>query len=290
MTTTIGEKKYWQIAKQVYGSKKILGVPSLLVNDVPIATSIGKAKAFTDHFVAQQTQPDLPFNHALPPIIFLTDQRISNIQTNSTEILKILKTLDPGKANGPDGVSNRILKATASDISLPLTKLINKSFILAKVPKIWKQSNVCPIFKKDNKEIVSNYRPISLLSCVGKVQERVVFIHLYRYLKRNDLLTWKNSGFKALDSAMNQLLYITDKIHKALEDGKEICLVFLDVSKAFDRVWHSGLLHKLRCLGIEGNLFNWMCDYLNDRYIRTVINGQKSEWAHTTAGVPQGSI
>jgi hypothetical protein len=77
---------------------------------------------------------------------------------------------------------------------------------------------------------------------------------------------------------------------QGLEDGKEICLVFLDVSKAFDRVWHSGLLHKLRCLGIEGNFFDWMCDYLKDRQIRTVINGQKAEWAHTTAGVPQGSI
>jgi hypothetical protein len=125
---------------------------------------------------------------------------------------------------------------------------------------------------------------------VGKVQEHVVYIHLYRYLKLNNLLTWKNSGFKELDSAINQLLFITDKIHKALEEGKEICLVFLDVSKAFDRVWHSGLLHKLRCLGIWGNLFDWMCDYLNDRKIRTIINGQTSEWQRTTAGVPQGSI
>jgi hypothetical protein len=75
-----------------------------------------------------------------------------------------------------------------------------------------------------------------------------------------------------------------------LEAGKEVCMVFLDVSKAFDRVWHSGLLHKLRCLGIQGPLFDWLCDYLADRRIRVVINGQSSEWLNTTAGVPQGSI
>jgi hypothetical protein len=106
----------------------------------------------------------------------------------------------------------------------------------------------------------------------------------------NNLLTWKNSGFKELDSAINQLLYITNNIHLALEDGKEVCMVFLDVLKAFDRVWHSGLLNKLRCMGVEGRLFDWLCNYLTDRQIRVVVNGQKSDWLMQNAGVPQGSI
>ena len=187
-------------------------------------------------------------------------------------------------------MSNRLLRETSSEIALPLCNLFNKSFLLGKVPSAWKESNICPIHKKDDKQIVSNYRPIALLSCTGKAQERVVYLHLYKYLKTNNLLTWKNSGFKELDSAINQLIHITDKIHKALEEGKEICLVFLDVSKAFDKVWHPGLLHKLRCMGIEGPLFDWFCDYLSDRKIRAVINGLSSEWRATTAGVPQGSI
>jgi hypothetical protein len=168
--------------------------------------------------------------------------------------------------------------------------LINKSFELSKVPKIWKEANVCPIFKKNDRTLIANYRPISLLSCVGKIQERIIYRQLYKYLMANNLLTWKNSGFKELDSAINQLLFITNNIHKALEAGKEVCMVFLDVSKAFDRVWHSGVLNKLRCMGIEGRLFDWLCDYLSDRKIRVVINGQKSEWLRPNAGVPQGSI
>jgi hypothetical protein len=229
LNTNPNEKTYWKLAKQIYGSKKILGIPSLLVNDLPVTTSSAKASHFNKYFADQQTQPQLPFNHSLPPIIFLTNNRLSSIQTSQTEVLKILKGLDITKANGSDGVSNRLLKETADHISTPLSNLFNSSFSSGMVPLAWKESNICPIHKKEDRSLVSNYRPIALLSCVGKVQERVVYLHLYRYLKEENLLTWKNSGFKELDSAINQLLYITDKIHKALEEGKEICMVFLDV-------------------------------------------------------------
>jgi hypothetical protein len=287
---SVGEKKYWQIAKQVYGSKKIIGIPALIDENKTITTSIEKAVCLNNYFAIQQTQPPLRFNQQLAPIQFLTESRLELIQTTKEDVLKILKGLDVGKAMGPDGISNRLIKETSTAISEPLSTLFNKSFMMGKVPKIWKEANLSPIFKKNDKSLVSNYRPISLLSCIGKVQERIVYMHLYKYLKENQLLTWKNSGFKELDSAINQLLFITDKIHKALEAGREICMVFLDVFKAFDCVWHSGLLHKVRCMGIEGRLFDWLCNYLKDRKIRVVLNGQTSEWKNTTAGVPQGSI
>jgi hypothetical protein len=290
METSTGEKKYWKIAKQVYGNKKILGIPSLMVADKPITTSGEKAEHFNAYFALQQHLPPAILNQRLPPAIFHTNERLSTIITTPTEVQKILKSLDVGKANGSDGVSNRLLKETATAIASPLTNLFNKSFEMAMVPRQWKQSNICPIHKKEDKTNIKNYRPISLLSCIGKAQERVVYLHLYKYLQKNSLLTWKNSGFRELDSAINQLLFITDKIYKALESGKEVCMVFLDVSKAFDRVWHSGLLYKLKSLGIEGSLLNWLENYLQDRKIRVTINGQCSGWRDTNAGVPQGSI
>jgi hypothetical protein len=290
LDTSPSEKNYWKLAKQVYGNKKSMGVPTLTEGNKTVSTSIEKAKLFSKYFADQQTLPPLPFNQQLPPIRFITNQRLESIVTNENEVLKILKSLDTGKANGPDGISNRLLKETATAIALPLSDLFNKSFALAKVPNSWKEANICPIHKKDDRSLISNYRPISLLPSISKVQEKIVYQHLYKYLQSNNLLTSKNSGFRALDSAVNQLLFITDKIHKALENGHEICMVFLDVSKAFDRVWHSGLLLKLRCLGIDGTLFDWLCNYLTNRKIRAVINGQTSDWFNTNAGVPQGSI
>jgi hypothetical protein len=290
MTTNTGEKKYWKLAKQIYGNKKVLGIPSMKIGNKQISTSIEKANEFTKFFTEQQTIPPNLLNKLLPPPTFLTNQRLLSIQTTPQEVNKILKSLDIGKANGADGVSNKLLKECSSVIAESLSDLFNKSFTLSKVPSAWKQSNICPIHKKEDRSIISNYRPIALLSCVGKVQERVVYSRIYNYLKVNDLLTWRNSGFKALDSAMNQLVFITDKIYKALESGNEVCLVFLDVSKAFDRVWHAGLLHKIKRMGITGSLFDWLADYLSDRKIRAAINGQSGEWQLTNAGVPQGSI
>jgi hypothetical protein len=290
MTTNTGEKKYWKLAKQIYGNKKILGIPSMVIANKPVSTSSEKAEAFSKFFAEQQTIPPNLLNKALPPTIFLTPERLISINTSPEEVQKILKSLDIGKANGADGISNKLLKECSSAIAKPLSDLLNKSFNIAKVPSAWKKSNICPIHKKDDRSIISNYRPIALLSCVGKVQERVVYLRIYKYLKVNKLLTWKNSGFKELDSAMNQLVFITDKIYKALEAGHEICLVFLDVSKAFDRVWHAGLLHKAKCMGITGSLLNWLGDYLTNRKIRAAINGQSGEWQPVNAGVPQGSI
>ena len=97
------------------------------------------------------------------------------------------------------------------------------------------KANVSPVHKKESKSTISNYRPISLLSTLAKVQERVAFRKLYDFLAKNNLLTPRNSGFKERDSAMCQLISIVDKIHKALEAGKEINMVFLDVTRHLTR-------------------------------------------------------
>ena len=153
-----------------------------------------------------------------------------------------------------------------------------------------KDANVTPVFKKNDKQNKINYRPISLLPNLGKVFERAVFNHLYKYCQDNGLLTWRNSGYKPLDSSVNQLVYIAHKIYQSLENGEDVCFVSLDASSAFDRVWHEGLLFKLKCKGVNGKLLEWFRSYLTNRRQRVVIKGQCSKWAYILAGVPQGSI
>ena len=109
---------------------------------------------------------------------------------------------------------------------------------------------------------------------------------------QEELLNPNQSGFCLSDSCVNQLIAITHEIFKAFDcnPSLEVRSVFLDISKAFDKVWHEGLLYKLKTMGISGELYNLLENYLSGRFQRVLLNGQASSWRSVLAGVPQGSI
>ena len=137
-------------------------------------------------------------------------------------------------------------------VVLPL-KIIFKSILNNSVyPDLWKIADVTPIFKKEDKQLVKNYRPISLLPICGKIFKKLIFTTLYSYLSSNNLITKNKSGFVPGDSCTNQHVFLINQIHEAFENKSslEVRAVFLDISKAFDKVWHKGLIFKLKRNGI----------------------------------------
>ena len=108
----------------------------------------------------------------------------------------------------------------------------------------------------------------------------------------NKFLSENQSGFRSCDSCISQLLAITHEIYQAFDGNPSLETrgVFLDISKAFDKVWHEGLLFKLKCCGVEGGFYNILKNYLQNRKQRVVLNGQSSSWLDVSAGVPQGSV
>ena len=283
----VGNKEYWKLIKILYGSKIDSGIPSIIEGDAVYSTSKSKCEIFNQHFANKSSLPENLPN--LPPL-HVCHSTLLNIALSEEDVLKTLRTLNVSKATGPGNVSNMLLKNTSASIVTPLTKLFRHSLDLGQFPSQWKNANVTPVFKKNNKQDKNNYRPISLLPNLGKVFERVVFNHLYKYCQDNNLLTWRNSGYKPLDSSINQLIFISHKIYKSLEKGEDVCFVSLDASSAFDRVWHEGLFFKLKRKGICGKLFDWFKSYLTDRFQKVVIKGQFSKLVNLLAGVPQGSI
>ena len=124
----------------------------------------------------------------------------------------------------------------------------------------------------------------------GKVLESIFYNSVFEFFIQNNLITPSQSDFKTGDSCINQLISITHEIYKSFDEGYEIRGVFLDLSKAFDKVWHQGLHYKLRQSGISGELLNILRDFLDNRTQRVILNGRYSSWAKVEAGVPQGSI
>ena len=160
-----------------------------------------------------------------------------------------------------------MLRGVSKSVSKPSCILMNRSFEEGIFPDIWKIGNVIPIFKKGDKSQPSNYRPVALLSCIGKLQERIVFKNMYNFLLDINLLYKYQSGFLPHHSTVCffQLIDIFHNICQAFDNNMFSSIVFCDVSKAFDRVWHKGLLFKLRQNGIEGKLLELLNSYLSQR-------------------------
>ena len=123
-----------------------------------------------------------------------------------------------------------------------------------------------------------------------KVFERIIYKYVYNHLHMHRFFTLSQSGFIHGDSTVNQLTFLYDKICRALDNGLETRSVFFYISKAFDKVWHSGLIFKLESAGINGNLLQWFQDYLSNRYQKVIIPGGSSDLCALRAGVPQGSV
>ena len=153
-----------------------------------------------------------------------------------------------------------------------------------------KKANVVPIHKQGDKQTLKNYCPVSLLPICSKIFEKFSYNETFCFFLDKGLISANQSGFKAVDSCINQILLITHNIYKSFDDGYEVRGVFLDISKAFDKVWHDGLIFKLQENGILGNLLKFLKHLLTNRKQRVVLNGQSTSWTNAKAGVLQGLI
>ena len=213
---------------------------------------------------------------------------IEELQFTKEEVYEALCKIDPSKSVGPDKIPGRLLREGADWLAEPLTKLFNLSLSSGSVPVDWTRSNITPIFKKDDKHLPSNYRPISLTSIVVKTLERLLHPKVYSFLTTHQKLSPAQHGFRPGHSCQTQLLESVHQWAESLNQGSGTHAVFLDFSRAFDSVPHQRLLLKLDHMVIQVLLQRFKAFLLN-RQQRVVIDGQFSNWSNVSSGVHLGS-
>ena len=287
-------KQFWSIFKLKNKQSSVLNVMSMKngteskSNLHIVSTPTATANLFNTYFTSMFND-DNTENILASACLTSPDVDCSHIQLTTDEIITTLLHLDTTKATGPDGIPSRLLKETAWQIGASLTQIFNKSLNVGKIPKEWKLSNIVPIHKKGKKEHVENYRPISILCITSKVLERCILRNIRDHLK--NLMDKNQHGFIRGKSCTTQLLEVLDQIGSYLDTNNQTDIIYLDMSKAFDKVNPQLLIFKLKnCFGITGKLLAWFESYLLNRKQRVTVHGATSVERAVLFGVPQGSI
>ena len=226
----------------------------------------------------------------MPEMRSMTRCKLINIEITEEMVEKKLEKLNIHKSCGPDGIHPQVLQKTAKAMSKPLKIIFQKCMNEGKCPKEWKCANVTPIHKKGDRTDPSNYRPVSLTSQICKVLESIIRDAIVKHLNDHNLLNNAQHGFRDGRSCLTNLLETLEKWTEIIDEGDCIDVAYLDFRKAFDLVSHEHLIYKLSKYGIEGQILNWIKDFLKNRTQKVVIRGTASSERQVTSGVPQGSV
>lgn len=242
------------------------------------------ATYFASVFTSSGGVPIPDFNFNKPQEI------LSSAKIDEESLQREINTLSLTSAPGPDGVSPRIIKYCAVNLVKPMLKMFSTSMVSGRLPGAWLEAIVTPIFKRGDKCNCENYRPVSLTSVVCKIMEKLIAKCILDYLHDHELIPRTQHGFLPGRSAVTNLLSSVNMWTRQLDAGHTVDVVYLDFSKAFDRVPHNLLLYKLSRIGIGGCLLNWIHGFLSERSFAVRVGGSLSGAVRVASGVPQGSV
>ena len=220
---------------------------------------------------------------------------MGDITVDLKGVAKLLDGLNVHKAHCPDGLNARVLKECSNEISPIVALIFNESLARGDVPDEWRQANVSPVLKRGEKYYAANYRPVSFTCICCKTLEHLLVSNINKHLALDSILANCQHGFRSQRSCEHQLVlfvhYIISNLDGAVNCGhKQTDWIIIDFAKAFDKVPHRRLLHKLDYYGIRGSIHKWINSWLSGRAQQVVLDGQASDPVPVLSGVLQGSV
>lgn len=295
----------WRMAKRMNGVQDSPSSRSIKINGIDITRDDEKAEHFAQHFADVTSnknhspefikhKTDVETNYSF---LFTNDaptdyqNRHLNVDFTLYELEQAIRFLKNNSAPGEDTVAYEMIKHLPNVSLRVLLNIFNEIWSNGTLPRKWKHTIVLPFLKQGkDPNLVDSYRPISLTSSICKLMERLITSRLEWYLESNQQLSGFQSGFRKARSTIDHIIRLQDQINKSLHNKTHTMGLFLDFNKAFDLVWSNGLLIKLKNLGINGNMFNFIKDFLTDRKIQVRIGNKLSKEHNLENGTPQGSV
>ena len=262
------------------------------IGDLHVSGSIAsadalKAEALNEQFNSVYTEEgSIP----LPNLGESPYGEIDRLQISISGVLDQLNNINPSKAQGPDGIPPWFLNTYAAQLAPILHNIFQLSVDSRQVSEAWKNANATAIFKKGSRTEAANDRPISLTSVASKLFEHIIHSHVMKHLEQHNILTDSQHGFRVKRLTETQLIQTINDISKSLDKKETVDITILDFTKAFDKVPHKRLIHKLNYYGISGSIATWIETFLIGRTQQVVVNGATSSSTIVTSGEPQGTV
>ena len=253
---------------------------------ISVSDPLGMANLLAEQFQKSFSTP----TQAVPENTDEEGPETDDIIFSENCIIKAIDEISTNSSPGPDRFPALLLKKCKYELAKPLYILWRKSLDTGVIPDQLKISNITPIFKGGSRQIPKNYRPVALTSHLIKVFEKILRNHLVIFIERNNLMNPNQHGFRAGHSCLSQLIQHFDRITQLLEEGENADVVYLDFTKAFDKLDFDVTLEKLKNIGIKGKLHRWIKSFLTGRKQFVLVEGEKSLEVLVKSGVPQGSV
>ena len=280
-------KSFWNYVRMQ--SKTRTGIGDLESSDGTLSSSDHqKAELLNTFFASVFTEED---TSTIPTIDGIDiEEHLEQVEITPEKVKKKLNNLKTSKSPGIDNIHPLLLKECSEELCGIITKLFNQSFLNGSVPEMWRRARVSPLFKKGDKHLCANYRPVSLTVILCKIMESFIRDEIMKHMEEKNIFSMQQHGFRQKHSCVTQLLEVVEEWSETLECGGNVDCIYLDFAKAFDTVPHQRLLAKMEAYGITGLILKWTESFLLNRQQQVRVGSSCSDWVDVKSGIPQGSV